>query len=107
MQPTRMSELVIQLLDRARSKKVEWERTPNRDSYAVNLPDMSIVVERRDDGFCALRLINSEGSVIETTSGSDSPTTRQQLQELHYLARRHVLEIDKHIDKALEYLRRV
>lgn len=106
MQPTRMSELVIQLLNRARSNKVEWERTPNRDSYAVNLPDMSIVVERRDDGFF-LRLINSEGSVIETMSGHDSVTTSQQLEQLHDLARRHVLEIDKHIDKALEYLRRV
>lgn len=105
MQPTRMRELVSQLLTSARSMKVEWEKTPNGDSYAVNLPDMSIVVERRDAGSFVLRLINSEGSVIETMSEPISATTGQQLEELHNLARRHVLEIDKHIDKALEYLR--
>ena len=107
MQPTKMRELVSQLLTNARSMKVEWEKTPNQDSYVVNLPDMSIVVERRDGGIFLLRLINGEGSVIETMSEHISGTTRQQLEELHDLARRHVLEIDKHIDKALEYLRRV
>ncbi len=113
MQQSKMIELANQLLETAQAGKVMWGEGLNSDSYRADLPNVSIVITRTqpDPEAYRLDLIDGKGRKIEslatdTLSYIDSIPQRQALRQIHDIARRHVLDIDQNIEKALEYLRR-
>ena len=106
--PSKMVELAGQLLDSARAGKIKWSQGVGSNSYSANLPDVSLVITRRDirpPRTYFLELVNNEGEMIESLSPYTSEEEHNVLTEIHDLARRYVLDIDGNIDKALDYLR--
>ena len=114
MQQPKMIELARQLLETSRAGKVMWGEGLHSDSYRADLPNVSLVITRTrfDPEAYRLDLFDDKGRKIESLAADplDHPFPDHPEEEvmrlIHDIARRHVLDIDQNIDKALEYLRR-
>ncbi|WP_422754923.1 hypothetical protein [Micromonospora sp. WMMD708] len=113
----RMITLAEVLLTRTREAKVEWSTTDRGNRFSHSGRSSSVWIEGKFDSDGdwngTLTLLNSEGEVVELLQcgfeprGDDtynpSPWNKT-LEELHDLARRRALNVDKVIDETLREL---
>ena len=102
----RIAELARQLLENARAGRLEWKEGNTRDSYMVSLPSITIAIKHPAPTTYALELINVQEVVAASLTPEPDEAEHQTLREIHDIARRLVLDVDRTIDEALEYLRR-
>lgn len=106
MPESKMIDIAGELLRRSSAGDLHWEKWDARDSYRVELQDLSLVIysARRDEYLLSLRDLS--GEVIESIYAESGQTGFETLQAIFEIARRESLDIKGKIDQALAYLKR-
>lgn len=111
----RMFALITRLHANTAQGKIQWERTSAQEVYQASFPNYAVRVSRKQgdpdvgpDYFVSVR--DEQGSVIESVGDVEVdqavPNSRayQLMSELHAMARRRALGVDKALDSLLNEL---
>lgn len=121
MDAYKITQLVDRLLDRTKSKTINWEKTNREGIYQVSLPKYSIRISEKQESnnFGTYRLAGSdefqisiygeEGELLDSFTEADLRnsgvlTLGNKFEELFKLARRSASGADEAIDDILGYL---
>jgi hypothetical protein len=105
MNEAKMIELAEELLRSAKAGKLHWKEGVRKESYAVDFPDMSILIARRPVGIFRLTLLNDRGEAVESLSSDLMDNTTKTLQKIYNIAQQQALDVTGDIEKALTYLK--
>lgn len=106
----KLVELVARLYRKTKQNKINWEKTIEEDVFQTNFPGFSVRLFPKD-GDMYLQIYNDEGllidQVIDTEIRGESIEGEGPfgaMTNMHALARRNALGVDKVLDSLLEEL---
>lgn len=107
----KLRKLIDRLLVRTRAGELQWSETSSQDAFQASFPSYSLELERADTTIY-IRVLNSEGKVLEWTSDQKMRTEGnwknaddiRKLDELYALARRQALRVEKALDELLSVI---
>jgi hypothetical protein len=110
MANTKAIQLIERLHRKTQDDSLDWEEGPMDETYQVNFPQYSIIIEEINDieklADYQISILNSEGKTIEIISDEDLPKIQEKnptriLSEIFNHARRKALGSDEALDYIL------
>lgn len=105
----KLTTLLVELAKRTRNGSFAWERTAVDGVYQASFPRYSVQISTRStpagsDDY-VVKILNSEGTVIEQAADADFANRLQNasplMSEMYNTARRQALRVDEAIDDIL------
>jgi hypothetical protein len=111
----KIRSLIDRLLSKTSTGEINWEEADRQEAFQISFPNYSVVIEKDRDGELWLRMYDFMGRVLDTVSsdelhafqvpgGAPGGTYADRLLELHGLARRQALRVEKALDELLARL---
>ena len=115
MANTKAAQLLEHLHKRTQDDSLDWEEGPLDETYQVNFPQYSIIIESISDienlADYQISIMNADGKVIETISDDEMPKINDKnatriFADIFSNARRKALGTDEAMDYILGALKR-
>ncbi|MFF2605823.1 hypothetical protein [Arthrobacter koreensis] len=103
----KLRKLVDTLVSRTKEGRANWSPGSRDDTFLWSTPSGSVVVfpeDHDDQPPWTVRILGSEGQILEQESFSINDNGFKAVDELYALARANALDIDSTIDALLEDL---
>lgn len=108
MADEKLRKLIDRLLVKTRAAELQWAETSSQEAFQISFPSYSVELERSEEG-TYIRIYNSEGKILDWTSDSnilqdsgwENRDEYKKIRELHELARRQALSVDKALEELL------
>lgn len=113
MRDEKALELFNGILQKTRSGELPWERTPEKDIFVASLgkglvlkiwPYSVYDIPGGPEGPPSVGLVDENNDILVDMTPSIEGISKDELEEVHSLAKRRALKIDERIDAALSRL---
>ena len=104
----KISDIIVKLIERTIQGKVRWKTSAGKDTFVAVIGNSSVMVSKEVVTGVEMQILDKSGQEIYqiggSLSGRESLVNRENLEELHEMARRAALGVDAQLDELMATL---